>query len=179
MGLSHSHPSYTNCAGFFLEFSDLKDHGTQEIARKCLEFDASTQPSELLAKIQRSAGRIIFYLSSSNWPMVFQKIRQKLFKLGQGDIDAAGVVGSVGSTSERDSVDLTEIRLLEWCSLNRSRLGMVLAELCNTVKHFPKRVQLLTAVVLRRSIWNWIGSFSGEFEALMFSRKMMDGKEAG
>jgi hypothetical protein len=60
-----SHPLYTNSAAFYLENSELKD--AMESARSCLDFSSDFQTSELLAEIQKSAGRIVFYLSCSNW----------------------------------------------------------------------------------------------------------------
>jgi hypothetical protein len=105
-------------------------------------------------------------------PVVFQKIRQRLFTLGQSEM---GEVATISSPMEREASELTELRLIEWCNLNRVRLGMLLAELCNRVKLFPKRGQLLTAIVLRRAIWNWIECFPGEFEGLIKSRRKMDG----
>jgi hypothetical protein len=114
----------------------------------------------------------LFNLSTNSRPVVFQKIRQRLFTLGQSDM---GEVASINSPLEREASDLTELRLIEWCNFNRVRLGMLLAELSNSVKLFPKRGQLLTAIVLRRAIWNWIDCFPGEFEVLIISRKRMVG----
>jgi hypothetical protein len=68
-------------------------------------------PSELVYEIHRAAGRILFYISASNWDIVFGQIKESLSRLGQ---------------ATDDSAEMTEIRLLEWCNLNAKRLSMVL-----------------------------------------------------
>lgn len=111
-----------NTASFFISNEFSTSHNTLNPDL----FEIPTSAVELLPEIQKSAARILFFLSSSNWPIVFQRIRQRLFHLGQSSNQ-----GSVeSSANERETSDLTDLRLLEWCNLNRVRLGMVLAEVC-------------------------------------------------
>ncbi|TPX68256.1 hypothetical protein SpCBS45565_g03309 [Spizellomyces sp. 'palustris'] len=144
-------------------------------------FSSLPSQADLLSEIHRAAGKVLFYLSASNWPVVFSKIKARSLHLAQ--------TGSVGSNSgnvssskddlsqsgDRESGDLTELRYLEWCSINRHRLGMVLAELAHHCKSFSKRAQFLTAIVLRRAIWNWIEVFPAEFQTLCQSQGRMEG----
>ncbi|KAI8847022.1 hypothetical protein BC829DRAFT_444891 [Chytridium lagenaria] len=105
--------------------------------------------ANFLVELQRAAGRVLFFLSSSNWFVVFGRVKQKLVMIGQKgakEMEEAGV----GAT------ELTELRFLEWANLNRSRMGMVLAEVNVALRSFSKQAQFLLAIVLRRSIWNWI-----------------------
>ena len=57
--------------------------------------------------IAKFAGKIVYHLSSSNWPVVFSRIRSKIYALA--------------STSE-DDPDIIDLQLLTHCSLDRSRL---------------------------------------------------------
>ncbi|KAJ3097067.1 Ras GTPase activating protein ira2 [Phlyctochytrium planicorne] len=121
-----------------------------------------------LVELQRAAGRILFFLTSSNWFTVFGKIKQKLQILsvkGSKEMDEAGL----GST------ELTELRFLEWSNLNRGRLGMVLTEVTLALKSFSKQAQFLLAIVLRRSIWNWVETHPLEFTLLYQSQKRIEG----
>ena len=64
------------------------------------------------------------------------------------------------------SGDLTELRILEWCNLNKLRLASVIYEMNTSFKYLSKRAQLLMAIMLRRAIWNWIETFPSEFGSL-------------
>ncbi|KAJ3298331.1 Ras GTPase activating protein ira2 [Borealophlyctis nickersoniae] len=129
---------------------------------------------DMTSEIHRAAGRILFYLSASNWGAVFHKIKMRLAYLAQlGNLMGQGN-GDL-QTADREGGDLTELRFLEWCCLNRTRLSMVIAELSHISKSFGKRAQFLTAIVLRRAIWNWIEVFPVEFLVLCQSGKKLEG----
>ncbi|KAJ3107169.1 Ras GTPase activating protein ira2 [Phlyctochytrium bullatum] len=121
-----------------------------------------------LVELQRAAGRVLFYLTSSNWFVVFARIKQKLQIIGQKgvrEMDEAGI----------QSTELTELRFLEWSNLNRTRLGMVVSEVTMSLRTFSKQAQFLLAIVLRRAIWNWIETHPLEFNTLYASQKRVEG----
>lgn len=60
-------------------------------------------------EIGRQAGRIAYFLSASNWPIVFGRIKYR-----------------INQYANEDSSDLIEMRLLEWCCLDRRRLSVVI-----------------------------------------------------
>lgn len=131
--------------------------------------------------------------------MVFAKLKGRLIQLAQaGSLGTSGSGAQVSredlSQPDRESGDLTELRFLEWCSINRHRLGMVLAgtsaaifqyaviqssdlllELTHTSKSFSKKAHFVTAIVLRRAIWNWIETYPAEFQNLCQSQGRMEG----
>ncbi|KAJ1555548.1 Neurofibromin 1, partial [Cladochytrium tenue] len=121
---------------------------------------------EIFAEMQRVAGRIIFYVSASNWPLLFSRIRQRMHYLmslsGMNDSDEIGMS------------DVTELRYLEWCNPNRNRLASVIGELNESFRSFSRRVQYLAAIAFRKAIWNWIETHPAEFVATCQSQKRID-----
>jgi hypothetical protein len=58
-----------------------------------------------------AAGRLLFYISASNWDFVFGRIRHRVAQLGH-------------ATDE--TMDMSELRVLEWCHLNQKKLSSVM-----------------------------------------------------
>ncbi len=67
--------------------------------------------SAMNALIAKFAGRIVYHLSASNWPVVFQRIKNKIHALA--------------STSDED-FDIMDVKLMQHCSLDRARLIQLL-----------------------------------------------------
>lgn len=63
--------------------------------------------SSVLYEISAMVGRIVFFLSSSSWPVVFARIRNRVLYL---------------SSATEEHPDAIEMRLLEWCNLDHSKL---------------------------------------------------------
>lgn len=78
-------------------------------------FPATAQGSsatfEIINDIYRNAGRVIFYISASNWNVVFSRIRNR--------------IGYLTSTND-EWPETSELKLLECSDLNSKRLSMVL-----------------------------------------------------
>jgi len=133
---------------------------------------------DVFREIQRYAGKIIFYLSASNWVPILQRIKSRLVYLtanSNSDMKpntaAFGDLLAVNSNdmitinapnqnasqgSEANSTDLSELRLLEWLCLNRNRLFALFKEFIICFKSLKKSAQFVSAILLRRAIWNWI-----------------------
>jgi neurofibromin 1 len=62
------------------------------------------------SEMLRAVEGIAYYLSASNWSVVYAKLHGKLNQVAHSD----------------DGVDLSELRLLEYCALDRRRLAVVL-----------------------------------------------------
>ncbi|KAI9323567.1 hypothetical protein BX666DRAFT_2016762 [Dichotomocladium elegans] len=125
------------------------------------EYNATTgSPSDIMIDIYKAASRVIFYVSASNWSVMFTKIKARLIQL---------------STSMEENPETADMRLLECSALNSKRLGMVLSELCTTFMHLKKSAQLFVAVTLRRAIWNWIETYPSEFMKLCHNQKRLEG----
>lgn len=74
---------------------------------------ASCSPAtyDLVSEIFKSAGRVIFYISASNWNVVFARIKNRIAFL---------------SAVNDEWPDTSELKLLECSDLNSKRLSMVL-----------------------------------------------------
>ena len=95
--------------------------------------------SDVLPEIHKAAGRVMFYLSASNCPVILNKIRSRLQAISSSSekYDGNIAIGTGNNTTEGG--DLTELRFIEWCNLNRSRLEIVLGGIClysRSNKHF-------------------------------------------
>ncbi|KAJ3122925.1 Ras GTPase activating protein ira2 [Nowakowskiella sp. JEL0407] len=141
--------------------------------------------AETLPELHKAAGRILFFLSASNWNVVHLRIKNRVSYLTQAasnaDARARGVsISSVGSTAVDngigviDSGDLTELRFLDWCNLNKGRLSMIISDLTANIRLMPKRAQLLAAVSIRRAIWNWMEAFPMEFVDVCSAQSRLD-----
>ncbi|KAL1920332.1 uncharacterized protein VTP21DRAFT_1478 [Calcarisporiella thermophila] len=111
--------------------------------------------------IHRSASSILFYLSASNWGVVFAKIKSKIKHL---------------SSTTDEWPDTSELKLLEYACLDQKRLSAVLQELSSTFLHLKRPAQPNMGLVLRKSIWNWIEVYPAEFAALYQSQQRLDGR---
>ena len=110
--------------------------------------------------LYQAAGRVIFFLSASNWDHVFARMKAKLNQLA-GSVD--------------DNVDVSELRVFEWSHLNHRKLSMVLQEVSGMMRTMKKNISLAVPVVLKRAIWNWIEVFPQEFIAMHQSQKRFEG----
>ncbi|CAG8783968.1 23848_t:CDS:2, partial [Cetraspora pellucida] len=116
--------------------------------------------ADIISEIYKNAGRVIFYISASNWSVVFSRIRNRISHLA-----AAG----------DNLAETAELRLLEVSDLNSIRLSMVLQELCDSISTLRKPAQMVMATVLRKAIWNWIEVFPAEFVTLCQTQRRMGG----
>ncbi|RIA90709.1 hypothetical protein C1645_875920 [Glomus cerebriforme] len=127
-------------------------------------FPAAPQGSsatfDIINDIYRNAGRVIFYISASNWAVVFSRIKNR--------------IGYLTSTND-EWPETSELKLLECSDLNSKRLSMVLQELCSSFLHLKRSAQTMMANVLRKAIWNWIEVFPAEFVTLCQEQKRLEG----
>jgi neurofibromin 1 len=72
-------------------------------------------------------------------------------------------------------MDLGDLRYLEWCNLNEKRLSMILQELNVVFLQFKRSTQFSMAIVLRKTIWNWIEVRPMRFIELCRSHKRLEG----
>ncbi len=129
--------------------------------------------NDLYPEVHKAAGRIMQLISASNWPLVFQRIQNKLQYLSQISNQPAS---SPTPTEylEKES-DYTELRFIEWCDYNRERLAQLITELSANISLVPKKAMALIAVVLRRSIWCWIEGYPAEFASFCSTQKRFEG----
>lgn len=97
---------------------DEKEHGivANHSASACstetyTNFNGQTLPTSLIVDIYRAASRVVAYVSASNWPITFAKIKNRILYL---------------TTTQEENPEVTDVMLLECASLNCKRLSMVL-----------------------------------------------------
>ncbi|KAG0019213.1 Ras GTPase activating protein ira2 [Podila clonocystis] len=116
---------------------------------------------DIASELYKTAGRILFYISASNWPIVFARLKARVQHL---------------STTNDEWPETAELKLLETASLNQRRLGQVLTELRSSFLHLKRSAQTVMANVLHKAIWNWIEVFPSEFVHLCQTQKRMEGE---
>jgi neurofibromin 1 len=120
---------------------------------------ANTVPS-VNALIAKYINKIIFYISASNWPVVFHRIRQKIHFFASGSEDAH---------------DNTDMKLLSYCAMDRTRLIQLFQELSSLLVSMKKEAQSSIALSLRNAIWNWITGFPDQFAETIVSHRRLEG----
>ncbi|KAI8087606.1 uncharacterized protein B0P05DRAFT_584843 [Gilbertella persicaria] len=143
----------------------------------CVASTGQSLLTNIMVDIFKVASKIVAYVSASNWPVIFAKIKSRILYL---------------TTTTEEAPEIMDIMLLECSSLNRKRLSMVLTgnvicnvqhhllnlaalELCSSALHLKKPAQLFIAVMLRRAIWNWIENYTAEFALLCHHQHRIDG----
>ncbi|KAI0340881.1 hypothetical protein BDW22DRAFT_1485833 [Trametopsis cervina] len=113
--------------------------------------------SALRTIVAKFAGRIVYHLSASNWPVVFARIKSKIHALA--------------STSDED-FDIMDVRLMMNCYLDRIRLVQLLTELSSLLVNMRRDAQIAIAGPLRTAVWNWIEFHPEEFNDSLLHRRM-------
>ncbi|KAG0184581.1 Ras GTPase activating protein ira2 [Apophysomyces sp. BC1034] len=134
------------------------------------DYSSDTQTSnsnadlDLIMDIYRAAGKVLYYVSASNWLTYYAKIK-----------NSVQVLGAISDASEKNA---PEIRMLECCCLTRSRLHMVLSELSPYFLHMKRHGKLLFSKMMRKAIWRWIETYSNQFaEVCSSDDRLLGGSE--
>lgn len=114
---------------------------------------------KLAQELQAHICKIAHYVSASNWAVVISRLHNRIGYWCGPD----------------DNLDRSEIRLLEFCSLNRARVGHVLRELAAQFMHLKRQAQIEVAEALRKAIWSWIEAYPDEFAELVESNVRIEG----
>ncbi|KAK0555397.1 Ras GTPase activating protein ira2 [Tilletia horrida] len=114
----------------------------------------------LSISLYRHASQIVFYLSTSNWPVILARLRNRL--------------GYLSATAE-DNPSTADLRILECSNLQRGKLSAVIQEITGTFLHLKRSAQQTLALVLRRAIWAWIQYHPEEFGQLVASGRRLEG----
>ncbi|TFY83118.1 hypothetical protein EWM64_g893 [Hericium alpestre] len=114
----------------------------------------------LNALILKFAGRIIYHLSASNWPVVLGRLRNKIHQL---------------ASSSDDNLDIVDLNLMKHSALDRGRLVQILQELSSLLVNMKHAARVSVAIPLRTAIWNWIDLFPGEYNEALRSHRRLEG----
>ncbi|TCD61394.1 Ras GTPase activating protein ira2 [Steccherinum ochraceum] len=113
--------------------------------------------SSLIAKV---AGNIVYNLSASNWPVVFSRIKNRIYFL---------------ASTHDDDPDIIDLQLLTHCSLDRARLLQSLQELSSLLVNMRREAQAALSSPLRNAVWSWIENNPEEFNECMHSHRKLEG----
>jgi neurofibromin 1 len=162
-GVVTQHPGFSALSPSFLR-THQHTHNPSNREDELLSCTNMSNITNTVTQTTRYLGQIIFYLSSSNWNLVFTRIRSRLSHL---------------TTTIEDTPDLTELRLLQWANLDRVRLGQLMQETSNVFIHIKRPSQIAFASVLHSAIWNWIDCNPDGFDSLVGSERRIDGNPEG
>ncbi|KAI9027661.1 hypothetical protein CLU79DRAFT_697324 [Phycomyces nitens] len=138
------------------------DYFANEMA--CFQTRIDSQTYDLVMSIHGAAGKIMHYVSASNWATYYDKIKN--------------AVHTLSIISDNTEASLTELRLLECCCLTRSRLSTVLTDLSPYFLNIENETKLLFAKLMRIAIWRWIESYPAEFSEMYESdNRLMNGSD--
>ncbi|KAG8833280.1 Ras GTPase activating protein ira2 [Serendipita sp. 399] len=112
------------------------------------------------ALISKYINKIIFYISASNWPVVFARIRQKIHFFASGS---------------EEIHDNTDMKLLSYCAMDQRRLVQLFQELSSLLVSMKREAQSSISLYLRNSIWNWISGFPEQFGDVIISQRKLEG----
>ncbi|KAG8870177.1 Ras GTPase activating protein ira2 [Serendipita sp. 405] len=112
------------------------------------------------ALISKYINKIIFYISASNWPVVFARIRQKIHFFASGS---------------EEIHDNTDMKLLSYCAMDQKRLTQLFQELSSLLVSMKREAQSSISLYLRNSIWNWVNGFPEQFGEVIVSQRKLEG----
>lgn len=120
---------------------------------------SSTIPS-VNALISKYINKIIYYISASNWNVVFARIRQKIHHFASGS---------------EELQDNTDMKLLSYCAMDQTRLIQLFQELSSLLVSMKREAQSSISLSLRNAIWNWVGGFPEQFGETVISHRKLEG----
>uniref|UniRef100_A0A1I8I0I3 Neurofibromin n=1 Tax=Macrostomum lignano TaxID=282301 RepID=A0A1I8I0I3_9PLAT len=108
--------------------------------------------SKMNGELLTLASRVIYALSVNNFNTVFNRILSSLNL----------------STSELEDADcqISELELIQYLSMDLTRLSRLIYEVCTKFKGLKKNAYLALSNFLERAIWNWLENFPQEFDEL-------------
>lgn len=134
--------------------------GAQESGGASKSFDLTDSAPALTKAVYRYANLVVFYLSSSNWPVVHARIRNRIAYL---------------TSTPEDVPNPADLRIIECGNLNVHRLGNVLHELGTSFLHLRKSAQNSAALILRRTAWAFIQYNPAEFATIYATGRRLEG----
>ncbi|KAH9939229.1 uncharacterized protein BXZ73DRAFT_88953 [Epithele typhae] len=112
----------------------------------------------LHSSIAKFTGRIVYHLSASNWPVVLNRVRQRIHGLA--------------SAAEVDP-DVVDLQLITFSALDRAKMTQALQEASSLLMNLKREAQIPVAVALRTAVWNWIELYPDEYnDALRYHRRL-------
>ncbi|KAK8147578.1 Ras GTPase activating protein ira2 [Beauveria asiatica] len=126
-----------------------------------------------LIEIDRHVKVIVEFMTVSSWTVTFNYIRTVIHTLRStaGDYHA----DVLKSVQQHERGALIVLRLLSFCWVDGSKLGLLIQELCSSYLHFRGAYQNTVAVAMPLLITRWIDKYPDEFVMLHRLHKRLDG----
>ncbi|XP_029025963.1 neurofibromin isoform X1 [Betta splendens] len=114
------------------------------------------------ADLRASASAVLFSLSCNNFNAVFSRISTRLQEL---------------TVCSEDNVDVHDIELMQYISVDCSKLKRLLQETVLKFRALKKPAQLAVINSLEKAFWNWVENYPDEF-TMLYQRPQADMAEA-
>ena len=138
---------------------------TTASTRKLLAINApllGSSAASVNALLSKYVHKILFHVSASNWSVIFSRIRSRIHHFATG----------VEESGPDNNIDM---KLLQYCALDRVRLVQVFQELSSLLVSMKRDAQATVSLALRAAIWNWITIFSDQFIDVMVVQRRLEG----
>ncbi|EGX89201.1 Ras GTPase activator [Cordyceps militaris CM01] len=126
-----------------------------------------------LVEIDRHVKVIVEYMSVSSWTVTFSYIRSVIHTVRSATGDSH--MDTAKNIQQHDRGALIILRLLSFCWVDGSKLGLLIQELCSSYLHFRGPYQNTVAVAIPLLITRWIDRYPDEFVMLHRLHKRLDG----
>ncbi|KAI8357236.1 hypothetical protein BD560DRAFT_197971 [Blakeslea trispora] len=107
------------------------------------------QTLEYIREIYNTTGKVLYYISASNWPAYYTKIKN--------------AINILGAVSENLEMNPPEIRIIAFTCLSISKLHSILSDLSPYFLNMRIQGKLLFARMIRQAIWKWIEAKPSQF----------------
>lgn len=122
------------------------DHSNEALATAS---KVDPQTLEYIREVYTTSGKVLYYISASNWNSYYAKIKS-----------AANVLSVLGESSE---LNPPEIRILSFACLNTTKLHTMLLDLSPCFLNMKVQGKLLFAKMIRMAIWRWMETKPTQF----------------
>ncbi|KAM3452519.1 hypothetical protein NHJ6243_009358 [Beauveria neobassiana] len=126
-----------------------------------------------LIEIDRHVKVIVEFMTVSSWTFTFNYIRTVIHTVRSTAGDSHADV--LKSVQQHERGALIVLRLLSFCWVDGSKLGLLIQELCSSYLHFRGAYQNTVAVAMPLLITRWIDRYPDEFVMLHRLHKRLDG----
>ncbi|GAA5815422.1 hypothetical protein MFLAVUS_008930 [Mucor flavus] len=128
------------------------EHTNESLA---ITIKVDPQALEYIREIYITSGKVLYYVSASNWSSYYAKIK-----------NAVNILGAVSESSE---LNPPEVRILAFACLNIPKLHTVLSDLSPYFLNMKIQGKMLFAKMMRMAIWKWMEMKPSQFAEICAS----------
>lgn len=140
----------------------------------CNSIDGTNSTQMLAEVIEKHVKMLIEFVTAFSWGPSFSYLRAVIHSIRTTiTVDAGSDASKTLNPSEKGS--LVILRLLSYCWVDSSKLGLLIQEICSSYLHFRRPYQNTVAVSIPFLITRWIDRYPDEFVQLHRLHKRLDG----